>query len=449
MTRSFSRTYLVTGLALFAMYFGAGNLIFPVMIGAESAGARPAVLAGFLLTGVALPILGMLAVATERPGESGGIASRIGAVPGLVFTLVIFLSTGMLYAIPRVITISYEMSVRPFLPESAAAGPLPLALYAAAFVAIAIVLTINPRRLIDHVGGWLTPALLALLVILITAAAWRLSATGGAPSGEYATHPLPAGLLQGYFTMDALASFVFGVVIIAQLRDRGFAGRRRLLPAMAIVGAITGVGLAAVYVGLALLGNRVADAGVDNGAQALAFAAEALFGRPGVALFGAIAILACLTTAVGLFGAAGQYFARLIPGARYRVVLGVHAVVAFALANLGLDAILAVVAPINQIIYPVAICIIAVALIEAALAIVRPSQLRWTYRLAAWVAAAIALSEALATTGIAAFAPLREVLAGVPGGAFQMAWVLPALAAALIGAVLDARIIAREPVIAS
>lgn len=431
-----ARTILIAGLALFAMYFGAGNLIFPVMIGVEAGTAQPLVLMGFLLTGVLLPILAMIAVATQRAGESGGIATRIGQRPGLVFTLAIFLSTGMFYAIPRVVTISYEMTVRPFLGD---VGALPLAAYAAAFLLIALVLTLNPRRLIDNVGRWLTPALLTLLVILCGAAVLKLTATAGEPASTYAKAPLSEGLLTGYFTMDALASFVFGIVIIQQLQRAGFAGRRRLVPAVGAVGIVTAVGLMTVYVGLAMLGNRVADVAPANGAQALAYAADQLFGPVGLMVFGAIAVLACLTTAVGLLGASGQYFSELLPRFNYRTVVLVHVTVSFALANLGLESILAIVAPINQLIYPVAICIVAVALIEAGINVRRPVALHWTYRLSAWVAAAVALPEALATTSLAIFAPLKELLAQLPGGSTSMAWVIPAVAAGIVGAVIDAR----------
>lgn len=426
-----SRTYvlIVTGLALFAMFFGAGNLIFPVMIGVDSGQSLAPALLGFLGTGVLLPVLGIVAAATSNEGVSG-ISSRIGKYPGLVFTIVIFLSTGMLYAIPRVATISYEMGVVPLIGEGAGAGSL--FIYTLVFFAVVFFLALNPKGFLDRIGTWLTPALLILLVILIVTAAVRMPSIPSAPTEEFANTPFATGLLQGYFTMDAIASLVFGIVIISSLQhNEQFNTKVKVFGGTAMAGIIAGALLAVMYVGLAMIGTRVRSFNPQNGAEALAIASSELFGS-GQILFGLIVVLACLTTAVGLVGASSQYFMTLFPRVSRTQMVFIHVLVSLALGNLGLEAILGIVAPINQLIYPVVICIVFIALFD----IFVPGELHWTYRLTTWIAAFVAVFEALRSIG-PAFNWVHPYLDAFPLGPLQMSWVVPALVGFVVGLILD------------
>lgn len=433
MTQSRSLTLLVTGLALFAMYFGAGNLIFPVMIGIEAGPAVTAAIIGFLMTGVLLPVLGMVAAATAPEGVEQ-IADRIGHHPGVVFTIIIFLSTGMLYAIPRVATVSYEMVLEPILPSDLAHRGIAEPVFLLIFFGITYLLAVNPKGMLDRIGGYLTPLLLLFLFILIIAAFIQLPLDLGEATGEYADTPLATGLINGYFTMDAIASLVFGIVIIEALRRRGFKTKQQLFTGTALAGVIAGIALAVVYLGLAAVGSRLGTAGMTNGAEALAHASTLLFGRSGQLIFGSIVLLACLTTAVGLTGASTQYFRGLFPAVPRVPMVIFHVAVAFALANLGLEAILQVVAPINQLIYPIVICIVFISIFD----IFIPGNLKWTYRLATWFGVAVGLFEALWSTQLPVFAGLRDTLDMFPLGTIHMPWVAPALAGFVIGFIIDA-----------
>lgn len=426
---------LVTGLALFAMYFGAGNLIFPAMIGMTAGENVTPVIIGFLLTGVALPVLGMIAASTQRRGEHDGIASRIGTYPSLVFTIAIFLSTGMLYAIPRVATVSFEMAAAPILAGGAGGETTQadLFIYTVIFFAAVGIIALNPGRLVDRLGTYLTPALLIVLAILIVTALVTMDPVSVPPAEDYASDPLPAGLLQGYYTMDAIASLVFSGVILSALARAGFTSRRRLIWGSTLAAGTAGIGLAIVYLGLAAVGTRVAGQGLTDGAAGLAYAASEALGPVGQAVFSAVAILACLTTAIGLIGASSQYFRKLFPKLTHPTLVLVQTLVALSLANLGLETILEIVTPVNQLLYPIAICIIAIALLD----VVTPGRLHWTYRLSAWTAAIVAIPEALWATQIPAFAGLRDWLDLLPAGSVNMAWVVPALVAAAIGILLD------------
>ncbi|MCF2706262.1 branched-chain amino acid transport system II carrier protein [Arcanobacterium haemolyticum] len=436
--KSRTLTVAVTGLALFAMYFGAGNLIFPVMIGVNAGSNLPLAAVGFIITGVVLPVLGMVAVASSSH-ETNNLAERIGKIPGLIFTVAIFLSTGMLYAIPRVATVAYEMAVKPLLEsevgkDSSLLG-IGLPVFTVIFFGLVYALTINPNALLERIGIWLSPVLILLLLILIGTTLFHLTGSAGAPTGDYATNPLETGLIQGYFTMDAIASLVFGIVIIDSLKRSGFTSRKALFGGTAGAGIIAGAALAIIYIGLSIVGIWIAPEGPTNGAQALALASSSLFGRAGQLIFGLIAMFACLTTAVGLVGASSKYFESLFPKVSHRTMVTIHILVSIALANLGLELILHIVSPINQLIYPVVVALIAVALLNIAF----PQKLYWSYRLSAWIAAFVGLFEALHSTELAMFAGLRPILDTLPLGAVHLPWVVPALLGLAIGLVLDAR----------
>ncbi|EEH63227.1 branched-chain amino acid transport system II carrier protein [Gleimia coleocanis DSM 15436] len=436
------RVILVIGLALFALYFGAGNLIFPVMLGAEAGNSLTPAMIGLIFTAVVLPVLSLLALATASGGITG-IASRIGKIPGLLFTSVIFLSTGMLYAIPRVATVSFEMAVKPVLTlinKPMADSVVTVPLYMLFFLTLATILTIRPGKMTQVIGGWLTPALLALLTILIIGVIWVQPVVNVEPAGDFATAPLASGLVQGYFTMDAIASLVFGAIVIDAFRRRGYTNDQQIFGGVALSGVVAGLALALVYVGLAEVGQRAVIEGETNGAQVLANAATAIFGSYGQVLFGFIVLLACLTTTVGLLSASVKYFSQLIPHVSETQVLVVHLLVSYILANLGLSAILGFVAPLNQLIYPVVIAIVVVTLLEAFF----DFPFNWSYRTTAGLAASVALFEALWSTQFAVFAGFRDWLDYLPAGPLHLPWIAPALVGLAVGVFVDHRLSKRE-----
>ena len=143
-----------------ALFFGAGNLIFPPVLGASAGDRFPAVMAGFLITGVLLPLVAVIAVSTSGEGILG-LARRVGGRFGAVAPAAVYLSIGPLYAIPRVVTVAYELATRPVL-ELLGAAPdwWTLPVHAAGFLVVSVLIALRPSRLADRVGRWLTPALL-------------------------------------------------------------------------------------------------------------------------------------------------------------------------------------------------------------------------------------------------------------------------------------------------
>lgn len=417
---------LVTGLALFAMFFGAGNLIFPVMIGVESGVEQVPATIGFMLTGVLLPMAGMIAAATSSSGVLG-IIERISHYPGLVFCWLIFLSTGMLYAIPRTAAASFSMSFQATTGDSHMA----LFIYTLVFFGIAGYLCLNPRNVLDRIGGLLTPALLILLAVMIIAAVVTMSPSEAAPIEKYASTPTLKGIFDGYGTLDAIASLVFGVVIIRALRQKGFQPGRQLFGVTALSGVIAAFFLGLVYFGLSMVGSRVGrlNPNVKDGGEGLAFAAQHLFGSTGRVILGAIAILACLTTAIGLVEASTQFFRGLFPQISRPVWVVLHVVISLAIANLGLEALVNVIIPVMMFCYPVTIMLVVTCIMD----IFIPGHMFWAYRLSVWVAAFFGLFDGLKAAGV-----LEEWIdTTIPLASLGLGWLIPSIVMLLVGLIID------------
>lgn len=424
-------TTLVTGLMLFALFFGAGNLIFPPVLGASAGDRLPAVMAGFLITGVLLPLVAVIAVSTSGEGILG-LARRVGGRFGAVAPAAVYLSIGPLYAIPRVVTVAYELATRPVL-ELLGAAPdwWTLPVHAAGFLVVSVLIALRPSRLADRVGRWLTPALLVLIAVLCVATIAGDDVVERAASGPYAAAPFSTGLTQGYLTMDVLAATVFGIVVIQTLRSRGIGSTGRVVRATAAAGGIAAALLAAVYIGLAMIGTRTGGA-ADDGTALLRSAASSALGPAGVVVFAAIVILACLTTSVGLLSAWAGYAYATLPRTTFSRHLVAGAGCALILSNLGLAVIIRIVAPLTLLLYPITITLVAATILD----VVAPGRLRTAYTWPVAVAGVLGLVSALAEAGWNAPSALLA-RSGAWNG--STGWIAPTLLALVLGAALDVR----------
>lgn len=424
-------TTLVTGLMLFALFFGAGNLIFPPVLGASAGDRLPAVMAGFLITGVLLPLVAVIAVSTSGEGILG-LARRVGGRFGAVAPAAVYLSIGPLYAIPRVVTVAYELATRPVLELlGAAPGRWTLPVHAAGFLVVSVLIALRPSRLADRVGRWLTPALLILIAVLCVATIAGDDVVERAASGPYAAAPFSTGLTQGYLTMDVLAATVFGIVVIQTLRSRGIGSTGRVVRATAAAGGIAATLLAAVYIGLAMIGART-DGAADDGTALLRSAASSALGPAGVIVFAAIVILACLTTSVGLLSAWAGYAYATLPRTTFSRHLVAGAGCALILSNLGLAVIIKIVAPLTLLLYPITITLVAATILD----VVAPGRLRTAYTWPVAVAGVLGLVSALAEAGWDAPSALLA-RSGAWNG--STGWIAPTLLALVLGAALDVR----------
>lgn len=424
-------TTVVTGLMLFALFFGAGNLIFPPVLGASAGDRLPAVMAGFLITGVLLPLVAVIAVSTSGEGILG-LARRVGGRFGAVAPAAVYLSIGPLYAIPRVVTVAYELATRPVLELlGTAPGRWTLPAHAAGFLVVSVLIALRPSRLADRVGRWLTPALLVLIAVLCVATIAGDDVVERAASGPYAAAPFSTGLTQGYLTMDVLAATVFGIVVIQTLRSRGIGSTGRVVRATAAAGGIAAALLAAVYIGLAMIGTRTGGA-ADDGTALLRSAASSALGPAGVVVFAAIVILACLTTSVGLLSAWAGYAYATLPRTTFSRHLVAGAGCALILSNLGLAVIIRIVAPLTLLLYPITITLVAATILD----VVAPGRLRTAYTWPVAVAGVLGLVSALAEAGWNAPSALLA-RSGAWNG--STGWIAPTLLALVLGAALDVR----------
>ena len=303
------------------------------------------------------------------------------------------------------------------------------------FMGVSFSIARSPSRLADRVGRWLTPALLALLALLCGVTIVMSPRVEREAIEPYASAPLTNGLTQGYLTMDVLAATVFGIVVITSLRERGLTSPRALVRGTVLSGGIAAVLLGLVYVGLAVLGTRTrGQITVDtkDGTALLRNAASSTLGTSGVVIFAAIVILACLTTAVGLMASWAGYAYTAWPAVSFNRQLAACAIVSFTLANLGLSAILKIAGPLLFLLYPLAIALVAVTLVDA----VAPGRLKAAYR---WcVTTAGILGSVPAITAAGWDGPSR-LLARTGLWSDSTGWIPPALLALGIGIVLDIR----------
>ncbi|MGN7470572.1 branched-chain amino acid transport system II carrier protein [Brevibacillus sp. SAFN-007a] len=429
MTTMSKKEWMLVSFMLFSMFFGAGNLIFPPYLGQEAGSLVWFSLLGFVLSAVGLPILGVVAVA--KAGSFHSLASRVHPVFALIFPFLIYVSIGPALAIPRAGSLAFEMGVAPFLPEQLVASKFSLLVYTLVFFLIVFWLSLSPSKLVDRFGKLLTPVLLALIALIYVKSLVTPLGPMGTPTGKYGTNPIVQGFLDGYLTMDALAALVFGIVIANTLRAKGMTDTKMLSASMIRAGIGAGLLLTVIYVMLGIMGASAASLGkAENGAQLLASMMNQLFGASGTLILGVIFTVACLCVSIGLVTSCSQYFHGLFGGLSYKGWVTVLSVLSMIVANMGLTQILTVSVPVLGAIYPVAIILILLALVERfipATSLVYSTTVG-IVSLFGLVDLVNVLFLARAWDGALAVLPFYKEGAG---------WVLPAVIAAAVGMVLE------------
>ncbi|HZG80810.1 MAG TPA: branched-chain amino acid transport system II carrier protein, partial [Brevibacillus sp.] len=359
------RETLTVGLMLFALFFGAGNMIFPPALGQASGTSFWIAIIGFIITGVGLPLMGVIAV-----GLGGGnlqtLAGRVHPVFAIIFTFIVYLAIGPFLAIPRTATVTYEMGVLPFLSESAKASWVPLLLTTMIYFAITFWLSLNPSKLVDRIGKILTPALLVIIAFMFIGSLVKPVGEIGQPTGAYVeSSPFVKGFLEGYLTLDALAAMVFGIVVTVAVQASGVTNPRKVTISTIKAAIIAAIGLGLVYLSLGYMGATSVGLGQsENGGQILTGVVHHLFGGGGTVVLGLAVMLACLTTSVGLVTACGRFFSSQIPGISYRAMILILSVFSAAIANVGLTQLIAYSVPVLMAIYPIAIILMLVSFFD-------------------------------------------------------------------------------------
>lgn len=363
----------VVGFMLFAIFFGAGNLIFPPNLGFASGQFFWPAIFGFILTGVGLPLLGIIVGSLDESGYKG-VLHRINPVFGILFLSAVYLTIGPLFAIPRTGATSYEMAVLPFLKAPSA---MSLLIFTIVFFGITLWLAINPSKMVDRVGAILTPLLLISIIALVVVSIFLLSDTSPVKAQADVYTNLNTsffnGFTSGYQTMDAIAAIAFSVIVINAIKEKGISKETGLFKQTILAGIIAAIALGFIYLTLGWIGSHyhlsaaqlseIKDNESDLGTYILTHVAHDTFGTFGKLLIGIIVSLACLTTSTGLVVAVSEYFNEIFPKISYKTYAIAFTLFSFILANQGLKAVIEKSIPVLLILYPIAMTLVLIMLV--------------------------------------------------------------------------------------
>lgn len=423
------RDTLFIGFMLFSMFFGAGNLIFPPMLGAQAGTSFWPAIIGFITTGVGLPFALLFAISLVEGGIRT-IGSRVHPVFSTVFIVLVYLCIGPLLAIPRNATVGFEMAAAPFIknPDHMALG---LGIFTFIFFTLVYLIALKPEKMEKYMGRWMAPILLGVMVVLCVFAFMHLGSPSQAPDEAYSSGAYFTGFLDGYNTMDALAALAFGIVILTAIQDKGVESKSSLRIHMILASLVAGVLLSLVYIFLGMSGARMGAAGdFAAGTSLLTAMAQVLFGPAGKVILGVMFLMACLTSVAGLVSACGQYFSKLIPRVSHKVAAFIVTAIGFLLANMGLAQILKVSVPFLVTAYPITIMLVVLTFCSRLF-----RNMRIAYATTILFTGIFALLGGLAAAGLH-MGVIDTVREAMPLAEYGLEWVLPALIGLIAGAVI-------------
>jgi LIVCS family branched-chain amino acid:cation transporter len=428
---------LALGFMTFALFVGAGNIIFPPIVGLQAGPHVWLAALGFLVTAVGLPVITVVALARVG-GAMDALSSPIGKMAGGLLAAVCYLVVGPLFATPRTATVSFEVGLAPITGDS----PLALFLYSAVYFLLVFFVSLYPGKLLDTVGRFLAPLKIIALAALGVAAFMLPAGPVGIATPEYVAAPFSQGFINGYLTMDTLGALVFGIVIVNAIRSRGVESPVLITRYAIIAGLIAGVGLALVYISLFRLGagSHAVAAGATNGAAVLHAYVQHTFGGLGSGFLAVLISLACLVTAVGLTCACAEYFSRILP-LSYKTLVVLLALFSLLVSNLGLTKLIAFSIPVLTAIYPPCIALVALSFCKSFWhshgRIVAPVML---------VSFLFGLIDALKGAGFGDWLPTS--LAHLPLSGQGLAWLVPSLATLVLAVACDRMLGKRDQALA-
>ena len=351
---------------LFGMFFGAGNLIFPVHLG-QLAGrnAVPAMI-GFIITAVGIPILGVAAIGNTHSDGLQALANKVGRRYGYLFTCLLYLTIGPFFAIPRCATTSFTTGIAPMLPHGVSEG-IGLLIFSLIFFSLVLFFSLRPANITVWIGKIINPVFLIFFAILVISALCNPGAAVSSvePDSSYQSGVLFSAIIEGYGTMDAIAGLAFGIVVIDIIRSMGVSEDSAVAKDVLHSGMLTGLLMAVIYVATILVGaqSRGLFAISENGGIALAQISGYYLGTAGSVVLAVTVTFACLKTSIGLVTSCADAFARMFPkGLSYKTWAVVFTVFSFCISNFGLSKIIEYSLPVLMFLYPLAITLILLAL---------------------------------------------------------------------------------------
>ena len=422
---------LVAG-TLFGMFFGAGNLIFPVHLG-QMAGqnALPAII-GFIITAVGVPILGVAAIGVTHSDGLQTLSGKVGKGYGIFFTCLLYLTIGPLFAIPRCATVSFTTGITPLLGADSPER-LYLLLFSAVFFAFVLFFSLRPGKITVWIGKIINPLFLFFFAVLMLAALLAPGAAVSAvePVEAYRSDAFFPALIEGYGTMDAIAGLAFGIVVIDVIRRMGVDNDDAIAEDVLSSGLLTGALMALIYVVSIVVGaqSRGLFELSENGGIALTQIAGHYLGGVGLFILAFTITFACLKTSIGLVTACAETFSKMTNGKiSYRSWAILFTVFSFAVSNIGLSAIIEYSIPMLMLIYPPAIALILLAFLGKFFAHDRTVYI--TTMTGTWAAAIFDCMKTLPApvqTALHLDAPIAFAAAHLPLFDKNLGWLLPAV----------------------
>jgi LIVCS family branched-chain amino acid:cation transporter len=353
--------YFFIGSMLFGMLFGAGNLIFPVHMGQMAGSQFWAANWGFISTGVFMPVIALIALGISGAENVHDLANRVHPLYSRVFVLMLYLTIGPCFALPRTASVSFQVGVVPFVsPENQSVA---MAVFTGIFMLVALIMGLKPSKLVVYIGKFLNPAFLLFLAVLVLVALIHPMGdfTSFVPQGSYTIQPYLTGFKEGYNTMDVLAVLAFAIVVIQTIQQFGVPDRVKMAKDIFKVGLIVMTLMTIIYTAITWLGaSSMGKLSLSaNGGIALAEIAYYYFGPLGLFLQAVIVTLACLKTAIGLITSCSEAFVEVLPNSLdYRKYCYIMAGFSFIVANVGLTQIIALAIPVLMFTYPLAIVLV-------------------------------------------------------------------------------------------
>ena len=325
----------------------------------------PAIL-GFVLSGVGIAIITLVLGTMVKGGYKNEISIKVDPKFATSYLTILYLAIGPFFAIPRTAGTSFSIGIAPVTGN----GRLPLLIFSAIYFLFAYLIAINPSKLMDRVGKILTPMFAMLIIILIAVGNMNFHALNQGEMSN-AMSALKTGFLEGYNTLDALASVSFCLIATSSIKTFGFSSKKEYIKIMAIVGIVTAIFFSSLYIGLGALGNKfsvpaevLADPNTNIGTYILSKSSYELFGSFGQVFLGAMTILTCFTTTAGLIVVVSEYFVDTFPRFKYKTYVNIFTFIGFAMSNFGLNTIIKISVPVLRILYPITIVIVAIIILN-------------------------------------------------------------------------------------
>lgn len=407
---------VVVGFAMFATFFGAGNMIFPPYLGNMSGKSWFVGFLCFILADAGLALMTVFAM-IRKDGSIWSVFSRLGNGPMYIITVITMFIVGPTLCIPRTCATTFEMGVLPFLPDF---NPW---VFSTLFFALVFVLIIHRSRVVDIIGKYMTPILLASLAVLILKGVVTPLGQIDTPAALDST--AKEGFLAGYQTMDVLGSLAFTLIVIRSIRQKGYTSHESSVSIVSWASLVAALGLFVVYGGLSYLGASTSalELGTFNQASLLVTITKLLLGSGGMILLAVTVLFACLTTAVGLASAAGDFFYHLIhKKIPYRWIVAGICVIAVVISNVGISAMITIATPVLNVLYPLLLTQIVLSFFDNK--IKKDSVFK---------GAALGVLVTCVLGVAADFGAPTDFVYYLPLSSIGLYWILPALAGGLAG----------------